>query len=151
MSSLLLPIAHVQQHNRGECLAACTAMVLAYLNVPIAYGRLLKLLRVRPGIGTPAHNVRTLKQLGLTVIYQQGTLEDLRHHLSHNRPCIALVQTAELPYWQETSDHAVVVSGIDDNHIYLNDPAFPNAPLQVPWGDFDLAWLEQDELYATFI
>ena len=34
--------------------------------------------------------------------------------------------------------------------VYLNDPEFPHAPIPVSIGDFDLAWLERDELYATF-
>jgi uncharacterized protein YvpB len=61
------------------------------------------------------------------------------------------VQTIELPYWSEPTDHALVVTGLDKTSIYLNDPAFANAPIQVPHGDFDLAWLERDEMYATLI
>ena len=33
--------------------------------------------------------------------------------------------------------------------VYLNDPALTNAPIQVPRGDFELAWLAQDESYAV--
>ena len=33
----------------------------------------------------------------------------------------------------------------------LNDPAFEEAPKVVSRGDFDLAWLERDEVYATFL
>ncbi len=35
--------------------------------------------------------------------------------------------------------------------VYLNDPARPNAPIEVSHGDFDLAWLEQDEFYAALM
>ncbi len=48
-------------------------------------------------------------------------------------------------------NHAVVVTGLDDDYIYLNDPAFTNAPIQVRRGDFDLAWLAQDEYYALLM
>jgi len=45
----------------------------------------------------------------------------------------------------------VVVVGLDDNFIYVNDPAFPDAPIQIERGEFDLAWLEWDEKYAVLI
>ena len=109
MSPVILPVPHVQQHQRGECLASC-AMVLAYLGVSVAYGRLLKLLRVKTQIGAPASNIRNLKKLGLDVIYQQGTLAELHHHLTSHRPCIAFVKTSELPYWAEQTNHAVVLT-----------------------------------------
>jgi len=34
-------------------------------------------------------------------------------------------------------------------HVHLNDPEFEIAPLLTPIGDFDLAWLARDELYAV--
>ncbi len=59
------------------------------------------------------------------------------------------LQTDELPYWNDDTLHAVLVIGLDDTDIYLNDPAFPNGPVQVSRGDFDLAWLARDEYYAV--
>jgi hypothetical protein len=38
---------------------------------------------------------------------------------------------------------------MNDANVYLNDPAFVQAPMQVSIGDFDLAWLEHDEKYAV--
>lgn len=150
MSPIILAVPHVPQRQQGECLAACAAMVLAYLGLSVTYDQLLQLLRV-DWFGTPASNIRELGNLGLNVFYQGGTLADLKGHLSNNQPCIAFLKTGELPYWDESIDHAVVVVGVDDQSIFLNDPAFPNAPIQVSHGDFDLAWLERDEFYATFI
>ncbi len=87
----------------------------------------------------------------MIVIHKQGNWEELQEHLANNRPCIAFVKTIELPYWEEASDHAVVVIGLDDKYIYLNDPAFDTAPMQVSRGDFDLAWLGRDETYAVLM
>ena len=149
---VILPVPNIQQHDHGECLAACAAMVLTYLGLPTAYRRLLKLLQIQPQIGTPAPNIRHLEKLGLTVVYNtQGTLEELHNNLANNHPCIAFVKTIELPYWEEATDHAVVVVGMDNDYIYLNDPEFPDAPLQVSRGDFDLAWLGRDETYAVLM
>jgi ABC-type bacteriocin/lantibiotic exporter with double-glycine peptidase domain len=149
MPPVILAVPHIPQRQQGECLAACAAMVLTYLGLSVTYDQLLQLLRVN-WFGTPASNIRELENLGLTVFYQQGILADITGHLSNNRPCIAFLQTGELPYWDEAIDHAVVVVGMDEQSIFLNDPAFPNAPIQVSQGDFDLAWLERDEFYATF-
>ncbi len=151
MPPVLLAVPHIQQHWPGECLAACADMILTYLGFSIPYERLLKLLRVEQGSGTPAFNIRALEQLGIKVIYKQGTLAELYSHLSHNRPCIVLLKTDELPYWEEATDHAVVMTGLDDDYVYLNDPEFPDAPLQVSHGDFDLAWLNRDEFYAVLM
>jgi hypothetical protein len=35
--------------------------------------------------------------------------------------------------------------------VYLNDPTFLEAPIQVSRGEFDLAWLEKDEVYEALI
>jgi ABC-type bacteriocin/lantibiotic exporter with double-glycine peptidase domain len=150
MTRVLLSVSHLQQPNRGECLATCAAMVLAYRHVPVSYRRLLRLLKTTP-YGAFSSNIRELKQLGITVLYQQGSLEELGNHLNNDRPAIAFVKTYQLPYWNEETDHAVVVVGLDDTHIYVNDPAFPNAPTLVSRGDFELAWLEWDELYAVLV
>lgn len=100
-------------------------------------------------MGTLASNIRRLDALGLQVIYQQGTFETLAHHLRQDQPCIAFIYTGELPYWTAGVDHAVVVAGLDDQTIYLNDPVLPYGPIPVARGDFDLAWLEWDETYAV--
>ena len=151
MPPILLAVPHMMQQQRGECLAACAQMVLVYLGRSVAYGRLLKLLRIKSGSGTLASNIRRLKALNLDVIFQQGTFDQLQDHLQQDRPCIAFIYTGELSYWSEDVDHAVVVVGLDDRHIYVNDPAFPTGPLIVDRGEFDLAWLEWDERYAVLM
>ena len=37
------------------------------------------------------------------------------------------------------------VVGFDDVQVYLNDPAFANAPQMVLWDSFLAAWAEYDE------
>ena len=41
------------------------------------------------------------------------------------------VDTGQLPYWDESANHALVVVGLDEDYVYVHDPEFPNAPLQV--------------------
>ena len=146
---MLLTIKHLQQPRPGECLAACAAMVLNYLGATVNYRRLAHTLAIVPGAGTGAFNIRRLETLGVSVTYRQGTIAALRTHLQNNQPCIVFVDTGQLPYWDESANHALVVVGLDKDYVYVHDPEFPNAPLQVSIGDFDLAWLEHDEMYAA--
>lgn len=73
----------------------------------------------------------------------------LHAHLEGGRPPIVFVNTGELPYWDANVDHAVVLIGMDSTHAIVNDPFFTRAPISIPLGDFDLAWLEHNEMYAV--
>jgi len=145
----LLAVTHFIQAQRADCVATCAKMALDYIGQPVNYDRLLHLLRIDPEYGTPARNILRLSELGVDVLYNRGTLDDVRGHLMADRPCIAFVNTGELPYWKEATGHAVVVIGIDDEVIYLNDPAFAAAPQTVSQDDFWLAWMEMEEYYAV--
>jgi ABC-type bacteriocin/lantibiotic exporter with double-glycine peptidase domain len=146
-----LAVPHVQQRTNGECLAACAAMCLGYVKWPVRYERLVKLLEIEPGLGTQFSNIHKLERLKVGVNYRMyGTLEELYTFLTAGWPCIASVQTQELPYWNGVNVyHVVVVVGMDASQVYLNDPELPAGPVPVLLGDFDLAWLAQDETYAV--
>ena len=122
-------------------------MVLAHLGHAIDYPQLLTLLKIKP-YGAPAGNVRRLENLGLNVVYSKTDLLGLQAMLQEGHPVIVFVRTGELPYWAYSTDHAVVVIGYDESLLYVNDPARPEAPVTVPCGDFELAWLERDYFYA---
>jgi ABC-type bacteriocin/lantibiotic exporter with double-glycine peptidase domain len=148
-SSLILPVPHLQQPASGECLPACAAMALTYVGIRVNYRQLLRLLQTQVGYGTPFSNIRTLTKLKVSVTYKQGQLADIRRYLQADAPVLVPVQTRELPHWVEDTPHAVVVVGMDAQRVYINDPGFPNAPIAVSHGDFDLAWLEHNEYYAV--
>ncbi len=123
--------------------------MLEYIGYNVTYQRLVKVLDIRTGFGAPSYNIRNLVRLGIRVTYTRGDLNALQERLLAHQPCIVFLKTAELPYWHRATDHAVVVMGLDDEAIYVNDPEFPTSPFRVPFGDFDLAWLERDEMYAV--
>ncbi|MEZ4664586.1 MAG: C39 family peptidase [Caldilineaceae bacterium] len=146
-----LNVPHLQQPRAGDCLPACAYMVLHYLNRPILYWRLRRILGTQD-FGTPFLRIRTLERLRLTVeVATHGTVALLREYLMHDQPVIVSIQTENLPYWSYNTLHAVVVTGMNETQIYLNDPEFPTAPIETPIGDFELAWLPQDERYAVLI
>jgi ABC-type bacteriocin/lantibiotic exporter with double-glycine peptidase domain len=144
----LLSIPHRPQRSDGDCLAACAAMMLDHLGVPADYDRLLQLLDVKP-YGTPGSRLNNLAGLGVQVRYAQGTMDELFDYLTRKQPCIVLVRTDQLPHWAYATDHAVLVVGFDEHAVYVNDPAFEQAPQRVSRADFELAWLEFDYRYAV--
>lgn len=124
-------------------------MALAYLQIPFEYARLLRLLEVNES-GSFFSKLRNLSTLGLSVLIDQGDLETLIRHLESGLPSLVDVRTGQLKsYWSVDTFHVVVLIGIDEESVYLNDPYFEAAPQRVSIGEFLLAWLEQDYYYAV--
>lgn len=144
----LLAVSHRIQRQQADCLAACAAMVLEHFHVLVSYERLLRLLGVR-SYGTSFSSLRKLESLGLSVLITQGDIASLRQHLEGGSPVIAAVNTAPLPYWDDDTAHAVVVVGLEQDMVLINDPEFEQAPRAVPLNAFLLGWLEHDYRYAV--
>ena len=144
-----LDVPQFPQRSASDCLAACAAMVLAYHGKPVSYGRLLRLLKIGP-IGAPRRNILNLSRLrGISAIYREATLPILVQYLETGLPVIAFVDTGELGYWSSTTNHAVVLVGIDGDDVLVNDPALAEVqPVHVPVGEFDLAWFNADNACA---
>ncbi len=100
---VLLSVPHQPQQGDGDCLAACAAMVLAYLGREISYSRLLRLLKIQPH-GAPSGNIRLLAALKFNVTYSQTDLTRLKVMIQQGHPVIVFVRTSELPYWTYACD-----------------------------------------------
>lgn len=148
MPTNLLPVPHYQQSDSGRCLPACTRMVLAFLGYQISEDELASLLGTQY-FGTPAPNLSHLLRLGFHVLYEATTLETVQRYLAEGTPCLVFVQTGDLPYWSENTGHVVVAIGIQDEVIFVNDPALPVAPQKIPLDYFLLAWSEFDHRFAV--
>lgn len=123
-------------------------MVLTHLGFQMEYDTILHLLKVR-AFGASGQNLKYLSPLGVTVIYREGSLDELKHHWQNGYPCIVLVRTTELPHWGYATDHAVVVVGMEDQLVFIHDPAFAAAPIAIPLTAFELAWMDFDYRYAV--
>lgn len=150
MPERFLEVSHIRQKSESDCLAACAAMLLAYVGFRIEYQRLLRLLEISE-IGAPHSRIQRLLAIhkDVTLIYKQGTLDELLHFLEDGHPVIIFVDTAELPYWSLETGHAVVVVGYAEGIFYVNDPAFEAAPQSVSSEDLALAWDGYDHFLAV--
>ena len=149
---ILLSVPHVKDTRQGECLAACAFMAFRYLGMTVKYDRLRHLLGILPGYGAPFSNIERLAtQFAVEVTYKnEGSLPDIYQFLQAGWPVLTGINTRELPHWAGVAtQHAVVVVGMADDRVFVNDPGFAQAPLAVSMGDFDLAWLAQGEAYAA--
>ena len=153
----LFGIANRRQQREADCLVAAIATVLDYLAVPVQYEQLRKLLGTTAS-GTPFSRVSRLLRWRLWVERGHGTLQIVQEYLEFGLPLLAAVRTDALPYWmdrtdvaleEKATDHVVVIVGLEDETVYLNDPDFAEAPQLVDRESFLLAWSGRDEEYAV--
>jgi len=142
-----LPVPHCKQSHDGACLPACARMVLLHLGQDIPEARLARLLGTR-AFGTPARRLTRLESLGLQATIGAYSETMLRYWLRQGIPPIVFLQTTALPYWTMETYHAVVLVGMTENLVYLNDPAIDTAPQVTSLASFLLAWSEFDDLAA---
>jgi ABC-type bacteriocin/lantibiotic exporter with double-glycine peptidase domain len=148
MPANCLPVPHLEQNADGDCLPACVAMVLAYLQEPIDIARVAHLLDTQE-FGSLAPHIRKVAEWGYAVTYQSGSLALLRDLIASAIPPIAFVWTGDLPYWSLNTPHAFVIVGLEADTVWVNDPALATAPQSIPVDDFLLAWAEFDNRYAA--
>jgi ABC-type bacteriocin/lantibiotic exporter with double-glycine peptidase domain len=137
----VLNVTHSRQETETGCLEACVQMALSCLGIDRSQSDLARQMGAIPHIGVVSRNILNLHSSTLQVLYVEGTLELLHRWLDQGVPVIAFVQTSELPYWGGVeARHAVVVVGLDDENVYLLDPARDAGVIPVSHGDFSLAW-----------
>lgn len=100
-------------------------------------------------IGTSSSYIQKLAQYGFEVLYQTGSLAQLRHWLNQRAPCILFIRTGDLSYWQVDTAHAVVLAGFENETVFLYDPAMDNAPIRATVDEMMLAWSYSDYTYVV--
>jgi ABC-type bacteriocin/lantibiotic exporter with double-glycine peptidase domain len=125
-------------------------MVLAYLGVTRTQEALAKTLGLKPPFGTRHSNIQKLASTWIKVTYETGDLTEVRPWLEQDTPVIIFIQVGDLPHWSgRTFQHAVVVVGIEEQTIYLMDPALDEGPTAVGEEALMLAWSWFDYTYAV--
>ena len=146
----MLTVPHVPQtnpHGRNSCVPACLSMVLAHQGVTFGEQELCDVLGTQL-TGTEVWSVVLLEQriTNCYVVLDSASFDKLQASLDAAIPPIVFVATRRLSYWQRDTIHAVVVVALTDTEVFVNDPAFPNAPCAVPRTEFLDAWSELDFL-----
>ena len=148
----MLTVPHVQQTNpegRNSCVPACLSMVPAHQGVSWSEQELCDLLNTTL-VGTEVWTVLILNRHISNCRVNLDSMSFARVHeaLNDDAPPIAFVVTRHLSYWQRDTIHAVVVVGITEGMVHVNDPSYPDAPREIPYSEFTAAWSELDFLTA---
>jgi hypothetical protein len=127
-------------------------MALHHLGLTIDYARLTRILRAGDEF-TPFSHLRYLDQLGLSIVLDtEGDVSLFETCLALGLPVVVGVKTLTWPHWEEiVTEHAVLVVGIDQAHglVYIHDPFFAEAPIEMELIRFETGWEEKQRWYAV--
>ena len=143
-----LDVPFQRQLEPSWCLPACVCMVAAYLEQPLLQEDVARWLDTQY-LGTPASRVQRLTQRGFSVIYREGSLNEVRRLLDEGVPPIVFVQAGELSYWDVDTWHALVLVGIDEGTVQALDPMHGEHPVKIEIDELMLAWSHFDYKYAA--
>ena len=149
MPASLLNVPHYPQVDEAGCLLAGVEMVTTYLGKRQLQPDLAKLLESMPE-GVPASRIKRLEKYDFRVVYgADATIGVLEAALVRGLPPIIILRTVALEYWDVVTDHATVLVGLDNAQVFMNDPAFDDAPKVCSRAAFELAWSELENRYAV--
>ena len=137
-------VPHCRQERNYSCLPACVRMVLAFYQVEYAEDELRRLFGTRVTGTSPARVMLRLPDLGFDAIILDASQSFLRDSVASDQPCIVHLWTAPLPHWEADVVHAVVVTDIDEQIVWINDPVLQSGPTPVPVDAFLEAWAATD-------
>ena len=146
MSKPFIAVPHYRQELSYSCLPACVRMILTFWKAEHTERELRVLFKTRMGGTSPAQVMLELPRLGFSAAVWRGSLEALRSFVAQGTPCIVSLWTGELTYWAEETMHTVVVVGMDEDTLWVNDPSVPDAPQQIPGDEFAVAWSLADRV-----
>jgi len=154
---LLSNFIHRPQRHESDCMVACAEMALLHLGIQIDYVRLAQILQTQSD-STPFRHLQYLQLLNLVITIGNhtriggGIPKLFEQYIVLGLPVIVSVRTVAWRHWAgETTDHAVVVTGIDSQNdlIFIHDPFFPDAPIEMSLTAFTIGWEEKDRQYAV--
>lgn len=143
---MLTGVPDVMQSQPWSCGAGSFRAVLGYYGISSFESDLIVLLNTTPSHGTyPWDMVNASEKLGLSARWRENvTLDEVRASLEQGVPVIIDGQRYRdaNKTWEDTWDtgHYMVVMGMDDRNVYLEDPAVLGSRLSVPRDTFVSLW-----------
>lgn len=147
-NNLLSGVPDIRQGANYSCGAAALQAVLRYWGIDIEEDKLIKLLKTSPEYGTNERDiVRVAKKMGLKAEFKDNiTLEDLERSIHEGIPVIVDCQswgsTCSNKSWADDwrDGHYMVVIGIDEDNVYLEDPYILGSRGFIPRQEFVERW-----------
>lgn len=145
---ILDEVPDVRQPNNYSCGPTSLQAVLAYYGVDKRIDELIILTKSSEN-GTPPENiVEAARQLGFQAQLKENmTLNDLESYLDQGIPVIINCQAwreSEIPWSEDEEDgHYMVVIGIDQKNVYLEDPKVMGSRGMIPCQEFLDRWHDQ--------
>ena len=143
---ILEGVPDVMQSQTWSCGAGSFKAVLNYYGISSFESDLITLLNTTPSHGTyPWDMVNASEKLGLVAEWRENvTLDDVHASLQKGVPVIIDGQRYQdaNKTWEDTWDagHYMVIIGLDDSTVYLEDPALLGSRLAVPRDTFLSLW-----------
>lgn len=154
----MLPLKPFQETLHADmCGPASLKIVLEYYGAEKTEQELAKLCGVKSGLGTDDQSLKNAaEQLGFTVeIKNESTFEDIERWLYKKIPVIVNWFTRGRTDYADSDvadGHYSVVAGLDETHIYLQDPEIgamrklEREDFATVWFDFTGKYIKADEL-----
>jgi ABC-type bacteriocin/lantibiotic exporter with double-glycine peptidase domain len=140
---------YYKQTTAGGCLPTSIAMVFSKYRksnkdqVRVWMDELSAALGTDENDGTPLESLIgfSLEPWGFRHEVKESDLETVKRNLQHGIPLICIIESQYLPYSTEERLHAVVLVGIDEQSVFLNDPLREgDEVIQFPLQTFHQAW-----------
>ncbi len=146
---LLLTVPDLRQDTDYSCGASALQAVFAYWGIDMTESTLRKELRSNPEDGTkPEDIIRVARKHGLRAEMREGIgISDLRKAWEARIPVIVDIQAWQdnpqtSPPWDSDWEdgHYVVLLGVDDRNIYVEDPSLLGSRGVIPQQEFLSRW-----------
>ena len=147
LKMILFSVPDVRQSTNYSCGAASFQAVLNYWGgQDLREGAILVMLNVTPQWGTsPDEIVRVARDIGFEAEFRENlTLEDLEASIKAGVPVIVAAQawrdegTSWADDWED--GHYMVVIGLDEKNVYLEDPSLLGSRGFIPRQEFVERW-----------
>lgn len=146
-NTTLLNVPDVRQPSNYTSGPAALQAVLAYYGTDVAVDELINQTNTTENGTLPDNLAQTARQKGFNAeIKENMTLQDLQQNINQGKPVIIDIQawrsSNTTGNWtdDQSDGHYMVVIGIDNQNVYLEDPAILGSRGYIPLQEFLERW-----------